>query len=65
MNFLFFIWGWCTWHLRAGIWYAGLGFRLYFAVGLDRDFDARTTDVARQFRCPIKRDYRRFRRSRG
>ena len=39
MNVLRYLWGAFVWRLKAGLWYVGLGLRLWFAIGLDRDFD--------------------------
>ena len=59
MKWVRFFGGWLGWHLRAGFWYLGLAFRLYFAVGLDRDFHPdREPDMSRHFRCPYPRSYR-------
>ncbi len=59
MAWVRFAFGWLIWHIRAGWWYLTLGFRLYFAVGLDRDFHpSKDTDVGRHFRCPFERGYR-------
>ncbi len=54
-----YLFGALVWHVRAGFWYMGLGLRLFFAVGLDQNFDPRKDDVAETFRCPIPRNYRR------
>lgn len=46
--------------MRAAWWYLTLGFRLYFAIGLDRDFDPSQEDAVKDsFLCPIPRNYRR------
>ena len=58
MRVIRYAWGWLSWHLRAGLWYLKLGFRLYFAAGLDQDFDPSREDVSRHFRCPYPRAYR-------
>jgi len=60
VKYLLFVLGAAYWHIRAGFWYVGLAFRLYFAVGLDKDYDPSNPDVSRYFRCPIERRYRRF-----
>jgi len=60
MRFARFLFGWLVWHIRAGFWYLGLGFRLYFAAGLDQDFDPSRDDIGRHFRCPIPRGYRAY-----
>ena len=52
--------GWLLWRIRAGLWYVGLGFRLFFAVGLDRDYHPDRDDAARHFKCPIPRAYLRY-----
>lgn len=59
MRWLKFLVGALIWHLRAGLWYCGLGFRLYFAIGLDRSVHpGEEHDWGRHFRCPIPRTYR-------
>ena len=59
MKILLYFWGAMAWHLRAALWYLQLGFRLYFAVGLDQDFDPAKDNTARHFQCPHPRHYRR------
>ena len=61
MRYLRFLMGALIWRLRAGFWYLTLAFRLYFAIGLDRDFDPEKdgADMSRHFKCPYPRDYRR------
>ena len=65
MRFARYIGGWISWHFRAGFWYAGLLFRLWFAIGLDRDFDHNTSDreVANLFKCPYPKTYTRHLRT--
>jgi hypothetical protein len=65
VRFLKYIGGWVAWHVKAGFWYAGLLFRLWFAIGLDRDFDHGSSDreVADTFKCPYPRNYREHLRS--
>ena len=61
MKLIKFLWGWVTWHVRAGFWYLGLAFRLWFAVGLDRDYNhAGNEDPTKDFQCPIPRSYRTY-----
>lgn len=62
MGYLQFITGAAIWYIRAGFWYMGLGFRLYFAIGLDRDFKPGEDDqdMKRHFVCPYERKYQRF-----
>ncbi len=60
MRFLKYICGWLIWHLKAGSWYLGLGFRLYFAIGLDRDFHHGEEDISRHFKCPFEREYMKY-----
>lgn len=50
--------GWLVWHVRAFFWYVTLAFRLYFAVGLDRDFHPdRDQDMSKQFKYMRERTY--------
>lgn len=58
MKYLRYALGAVIWHIRAGFWYLMLGLRLYFAAGLDQDFDPAKDDVGRHFICPIPRAYR-------
>ncbi len=58
MKYLKFILGWIAWRFKAGAWYAGLAFRLYFAIGLDRDFNPGDDNVSREFKYPGKKSYR-------
>jgi len=58
VRYVKYVLGALWWRVRAGWWYLRLGLRLYFAVGLDQDFDPAKDDVAKRFKCPIKRDYR-------
>lgn len=61
MNVLKFVAGWLAWHVRAFFWYLTLGFRLYFAVGLDRDFNPDgEQNMGRHFRYGRKRTYRKY-----
>ena len=61
MKLLKFGAGWLWWHLKAAAWYLALAFRLFFAVGLDRDFQpGEDQDMVRHFRYPAPRSYRRF-----
>ena len=60
MSYIRFFLGAVKWHFRAGFWYIGLGMRLFFAIGLDSNYDHGTdNDPARHFKCPIPRDYRK------
>ena len=59
MKHLQYFIGMMVWYVRAGGWYALLGLRLYFAAGLDQNFDPGKDDVEKTFKCPIPRSYRR------
>lgn len=58
MAWLRFTRGWLVWHVRAGWFYFKLALRLYFAVGLERDFHpGQGTDMGRHFKFPLRRNY--------
>ncbi len=60
MSYVKYFLGAAWWRLRAGWWYLTLGLRLFFAVGLDQDFDPAKDEVGKRFRCPYRRNYRRY-----
>jgi len=60
LRYIKFLVGWLVWRLRAGVWYAALGFRLYFAIGLDRDFNPGDDNVAKEFKYPVEKNYRKY-----
>ena len=58
MNLLKFLFGWIAWHVRASFWYLTLGFRLYFAVGLDKDFNPDgDQDMSQYFKYKREKSY--------
>ena len=60
-NWFRYLTGALTWRIRATFWYSGLIFRLWFAIGLDRDFDhSKEEDMQKMFSYPEPRAYRRF-----
>ena len=60
MNYVRFIFGWLVYRIKAAFWYMGLAFRLWFAIGLDRDFDhSKEENLAEEFKYPGKKTYRR------
>lgn len=59
MNLLRYLWGAVVWRFKALFWYCGLIFRLWFAIGLDRDFDpSKEEDLKTMFRYPEPKSYR-------
>lgn len=50
--FLKFLAAWIGWHFKAFFWYIGLVFRLWFAIGLDHNFDHSDSDISRHFKYP-------------
>lgn len=59
MNYLRYLWGAFTWRIKAFFWYCGLVFRLWFAIGLDRDFDpSKEENLKQMFRYPEPKSYR-------
>jgi len=64
LNVVKFVLGWLAWHIRAFGWYLTLGFRLYFAIGLDRDFHpGREQDMSRHFKYQREKTYRKYLRA--
>ena len=60
MNYVRYFLGALVWRMRAGLWYIGLGFRLFFAIGLDSNYEhGSDEDLSRHFKCPIPRNYRK------
>lgn len=56
-----YVLGWLSWHIRALFWYLTLGFRLYFAVGLDRDFNPESDqDMSQKFKYTREKTYRKY-----
>ncbi len=61
MNLIKYVIGWFVYRVKAGFWYLGLLMRLWFAIGLDRDFDhSKEEDVRKEFTYPAKKEYRRY-----
>lgn len=63
MRYLLFALGWLVWHIKAGFWYIGLAFRLFFAIGLDSNHQikqgASDEEMAELFRYKAPRSYRK------
>ncbi|CAM2007262.1 hypothetical protein [Acanthopleuribacter pedis] len=61
MHVVRYVIGWFVYRVKAGWWYFCLALKLWFAIGLDRDFDHTKDDeaVAREFSYPGKKEYRR------
>jgi hypothetical protein len=59
MKWLQYLSGAFVWRVKAGVWYTGLGLRLWFAIGLDRDFDpSKEESLEEMFRYPVPKSYR-------
>ena len=62
MNYLKFALGWFGWHLKAGFWYLGLAFRLFFSIGFDSNPNVGSSednDVSQLFKYQGARSYRK------
>lgn len=61
MNVLRYLWGALIWRIKAGFWYIGLALRLWFAIGLDRDFDpSKEENLKQMFKYPVPKHYRKY-----